>query len=109
VHDILVDLHAVGGFGERAEGQAKLVLRGRDFVVMLVAGQAHFEHRRDHLGAHVDGAVDRRDGEITALGARTVREIAALIAAAGVRRQLDIVDFEARLVVAGFENGHRRT
>ena len=78
-HDILVDLHAVGGLDQRAEGQAELVLRGGDLVVVLVAGQAHFEHGRDHLAADVDGAVDRRDREIAALGARTVAEVAALI------------------------------
>ena len=54
VHDVLVDLHAVGGFDQRAEGQAEFVLRGGDFVVVLVAGQAHLDHRRDHLAADVD-------------------------------------------------------
>src|SRR3546814_9143698 len=70
-------------FGQRAEGQAKLVLCGGDFMVMLVARQSHFEHRRNHFGADVDGAVDRRNGEVTALGARPVREVAALIAESG--------------------------
>src|SRR3546814_13233367 len=79
MHDIFVDLHAVGGFGERAEGQAELVLRRGDLMVVLVAGQAHFEHRRDHLGTDVDRAVDRRDREIAALGARAVGGGAALI------------------------------
>ncbi len=54
MHDILVDLHAVGGLGQRAEGQAQLVLRGGDLMVVLVAGQAHFEHGGDHLAADVD-------------------------------------------------------
>src|SRR3546814_4631823 len=72
-------------------------------MVMLVAGQAHLQHRRDHLGADVDRAVDRRDGEIAALGAGPVGEVAALIGAAGVGGQLDIVDLEARLVVARLE------
>jgi hypothetical protein len=103
MHDVLVDLHAVGGLRQRAEGQAQLVLRGCDLVVMLVAGQAHFEHRRDHLAADVDRRVDRRDGEIAALGARTVAEVAAFILAAGVGRQLDIVDLEVRLGVVRVE------
>ena len=53
VHDIFVDLHAVGGLDQRAVGQAELVLRGGDLVVVLVARQAHLEHRRDHLAADV--------------------------------------------------------
>src|SRR3546814_19713884 len=91
------------GLGQRAEGQAELVLRRRDLMVMLVAGQAHLQHRRDHLGADVDRAVDRRDGEIAALGAGPVGEVAALIGAAGVGGQLDIVAPEAGLVVARLE------
>ena len=75
------------------------MLRGGDFVVMLVAGQAHFEHRRDHLGADVDAAVDRRDREIAALGARTVAEVAAFIFLAGVGRQLDVVDLVVAIAV----------
>jgi hypothetical protein len=54
VHDIFVDLHAVGGLHQRAEGQAQFVLGGGDFVVVLVAGQAHFEHGRNHFAADVD-------------------------------------------------------
>ena len=41
------------------------------------------------------GAVDRRDREIAALGARPVAEIAVLIFGGGVGRQLDVVDGEA--------------
>src|SRR3546814_17811808 len=59
--------------------------------------------RSNHLGADVDRAVDRRDGEIATLGARPVAKVSALIGAAGVGRQLDIVQLEARLVIAGFE------
>ena len=44
MHDILIDLHAVGGLRQRAKGQTKLVLGGGDFMVVLVARQAHFEH-----------------------------------------------------------------
>jgi hypothetical protein len=63
---------------QRAEGQAEFVLGGGHFVVMLVAGQAHFEHGRDHFAAHVDAAVDRGDREVAALGARTVAQVAGL-------------------------------
>ena len=49
------------------------------------------------------GAVDRRDREIAALGARPVGEVAALIFAAGVGRQLDVVDLEAASGVAVLE------
>src|SRR3546814_13268524 len=62
VHDIFVDLHAVGGRDERAEGEAQLMLRGGHFMVVLVAGQAHFEHGRYHLAADVHAAVDRQIG-----------------------------------------------
>jgi hypothetical protein len=92
VDDIFVDLHAVGGLDQLAVGQAELVLRGGDLVVVLVARQAHLDHGRDHLAADVDGAVDRGDREIAALGARPVGEVAAVIFAAGVGRQLDVVD-----------------
>ena len=71
------------------------MLRGGDLVMMLVHRQAHFEHGRDHLAADVHRAVDRRDREIAALGARPVAEIADVIFAAGVGRQLDVVDAEA--------------
>src|SRR3546814_20065234 len=70
---------------------------------MLVARQAHLQQRRTHLGADGDRAVDRRDGEMATLGARPVAKVSALIGAAGVGRQLDIVQLEARLVIAGFE------
>ena len=79
VHDIFVDLHPVGGLDEAAVGEAELVLGGGDLVMVLVHRQAHFEHRRDHLAADIHRAVDRRDGEIAALGARPVGEVAAFI------------------------------
>ena len=79
------------------------MLRGGDLVVVLVARQAHLEHGRDHLAADVDRAVDRGDREVAALGARTVAEVAAVVFAAGVGRQLDVVDLEARAGVAVLE------
>ena len=99
VHDIFVDLHAVGGLDQAAIGQAELVLRSGDFVMVLVHRQAHLEHGRDHLAADVHRAVDRSDGEIAALGARAVGEVAAFIFAHRVGRQLDVVDLEAAGVV----------
>ncbi len=77
--DIFVDLHAVSGLDQFAIGQPEFVLGGGDFMVMLVAWQAHFEHGRNHLGADVAGAVDRGDGKIATLGARPMAEIAAFI------------------------------
>ena len=68
------------------------MLGGGDLMMVLVAGQAHFQHGRDHLGADVAGAVDRCDREIAALGARPVGEVAAFIFAARIARQLDIVE-----------------
>jgi hypothetical protein len=103
VHDVLVDLHAVGGLGQRAVGEAELMLPGRHFMMVLVHRQAHLDHGRDHLGADIDGAVDRRDREIAALGARAMTEIAAFILPPGVGRQLDIVDAEVGGVVAVLE------
>ncbi len=79
VDDVFVDLHAVGGLDQPAVGEAELVLGGRDLVMVLVHRQAHLEHRRDHLAADVHCAVDRRDREVAALGARAVGEVAAFI------------------------------
>ena len=103
VDDIFVDLHPVGGLDQRAVGQAELVLGGGDLVMVLVHRQAHLEHGRDHLAADVHRAVDRGDGEIAALGARPVAEVAAVIFAAGVGRQLDVVDAETAGVVSVLE------
>jgi hypothetical protein len=47
--------------------------------------------------------IDRRDGEVAALGARAVAQVAAFIFLAGVGRQLDIVDREARAGIAVLE------
>jgi hypothetical protein len=99
MHDIFVDLHAVSGLDQRTKGKAQFVLRGSNFMVMLIAGQAHFQHGGDHLAADVNGAVYGRDREITALGARTVAEVTGFIGAASVGRQFDIVDAEARSII----------
>jgi hypothetical protein len=103
VDDIFVDLHSVGGLGQSAVGEAELVLGGGDLVMMLVHGKAHLDHRRDHLAPDVHRAVDRRDREIAALGARAVAEIADLIFAARIGRQLDVVDAEIGSIVAVLE------
>ncbi len=97
LHDIFVDLDAVAGFDQLAEGQAQFVLAAGDFMVMLVHGQAHFHQRGHHFGANVGGHVDRADREIAALGAGTVTHIAAVIFRAAVGGQFDIV----QLVEAG--------
>jgi hypothetical protein len=49
------------------------------------------------------GAVDRGDREIAALGSRPVGEVAAVIFAHRVGRQLDVVELEARGIVAVLE------
>jgi hypothetical protein len=94
---------------QRAVGQAELVLTGGDLVMMLVHRQAHLDHGRDHLAADVDSTVDRRDREIAALGARPVAEIADVIFAAGIGRQLDVVDPESSWCCSRPRNGRRRT
>ena len=109
VDDIFVDLHPVGGLDQLAVGQAELVLGGGDLVMMLVHRQAHLEHGRDHLAADVDRAVDRRDREIAALGARPVGEVAAFIFAAGVGRQLDVVERVEAGAHSRPRSGRRRT
>src|SRR5688572_32744985 len=60
--------------------------------------------RSDHLAADVDRAVDRGDREVAALGARTVGEVAAFQFGAGVGRQLDVVDLEARAGIRSEEH-----
>ncbi len=85
--DVLVDLHVVGERDHGAELDAEFVLGGGHFVVMLFDDDAHFSHHREHLGADVLAAVDRRHGEVAALGARTVAEVAHLVVGAHVRGQ----------------------
>ena len=75
------------------------MLGGGDLMVMLVARQAHLEHGRDHLSPDVDRAVDRRDREIAAFGARPVAHVPALVDAAGVGRELDVVEVEVAAVI----------
>ena len=101
--DVLVDLHVVGHADHRAELDAELVLGGGDLVVVLLDDDAHLGHHREHLGAHVLGAVDRRHREVAALGARTVAEVAGLVLGAHVRGQLRAVEDEARVVGIGRE------
>ncbi len=98
VDHILVDLHVVGSRGERLEFRAELVLRSRHFVVVLFDMNAHLLHDRQHFAAEVLAAVDRVGGEVAALRARTVAEIACFIGSVGVRREFDGVEFEAGLV-----------
>ncbi len=103
VNHVLVNLHPVGCLDEVAVGEAELVLRGCDLVMVLVHRQAHLDHGRDHLSADIHRAVDRGDGEVAALGSRPVGKVAAIIFAVGVGRQLDVVDPEATGVVGVFE------
>ena len=100
MRDICVDLNTVCSLHQRAEGEAEVMLRGSHLMVVLVAGQTHFEHGRDHFAADVDGAVDGCDGEIADLGARTVGKVAAVIAASGVGLELVIFVSGARCNLA---------
>ena len=101
--DVLVDLHVVGHRDHRAELDAELVLGGGHFVVVLFDDDAHLGHDREHFGADVLAAVDRRHGEVAALGARTVAEVAHLVLGAGVGRQFERVELEAGVVRVGRE------
>ncbi len=95
---VLVDLHVVGERDHRPELDAEFMLRGGDLVMVLLDDDAHLRHDREHLGADVLAAVDRRYREVAALGARTVAEVAHLVLGAGVRRQFRAVELEARVV-----------
>jgi hypothetical protein len=72
----------VGQRDHRAELDAELVLGGRHLVVVLLDHDAHLRHHREHLGADVLGAVDRRHREVAALGAGTVAQVAHLVVGA---------------------------
>lgn len=98
VHNILVDLHLVGAGDQRVELHAQLVLCGSHFVVMLFNDDAHFGENRQHFGAHVLQAVDRRNREITALDARTVAEVAGLVVGVVIGRQFGRIELEAGVV-----------
>ena len=98
VDHVLVDLHVVGQRDHRVELDAELVLGGGHLVVVLLDRHAHLGHHREHLGADVLGAVDRRHREVAALGARTVAEVAHLVVGAAVGGQLGAVELEAGVV-----------
>ena len=86
---------------QRRELQAELVLRRRDFVVVLLDLAAHARHRAEHFRAHVLRGVLRRHREVALLGADVVAEIAAFILGVGVGREFDRVELEAGLVGLG--------
>ena len=93
----------VGDVDHRGEFDAELVLSGGHLVVVLLDGDAHLRHHRDHLGADVLAAVDRRNGEVAALGARAVTEVAHLVLGARIRGQLGEVHAETGVVRIGGE------
>ncbi len=72
-------------------------------MVVLLDRDAHLGHHRQHLGADVLGAIDRRDREIAALGAGTMGEVAHLIIRAAVRGQFGGVELEAGVERIGGE------
>src|SRR5215468_643223 len=65
---------------------------------MFFYRHTHFGHHREHLGADVLSAVDGWHGEIAALGARPMSEVAHLVFGAGVGGQLGAVEPEAGVV-----------
>ena len=80
---------------QRRELGAELVLRRRDLVVVLFDREAHLGHDRQHLGAQVGGAVDRRHREIAALDRRAMAGIAVgefLVADVGAFLAVDLVE-----------------
>ena len=79
------------------------MLSSGNFMVMLVHGQAHFEHSGDHFAANIDCAIHWRNWEITALRTRTVAQIATFIFGAGVGGQFNVIDLIIGCVVAVFE------
>ena len=66
-----------------------------DLVVVLLDLDAHLGHDREHLGADVLAAIDGRHGEVAALGARTMAEVAHLVVGTAVGGELGRVDLEA--------------
>ena len=98
VDHVLVLLDLVGLLGQRSEDQPELMLRRGDLVVMLVDLHADPLHRREHLRADVLRAVDRGQGEVAALDARTMAHVAHLELGVGVPGRVRRVDLEAHLV-----------
>ena len=98
VDHIFVDLHLVGHGDQRRELHAELVLGGGHLMVMLLDGDAHLSHHREHLGAHVLCRILRIHREIAAFCAHAVAEIAGLIFPVGITRQFDRVELEAGIV-----------
>jgi hypothetical protein len=72
---------------ERLKLDAELMLGGGYLMVMLFHRHTHLRHVHQHVGAQVLGGVDRRHGEIAALGSHAVAEVAALVLGIVVRRQ----------------------
>jgi len=103
VNNILVDLHVVGAAGQLFELHAEFVLCSGHFVVVLLGRNTHFVHHGQHLGADVLCAIDRRNREVTALGARTVAQVAGFVFGTHVGRQFGAVEDETCVVRVGIE------
>ncbi len=76
VDHILVDLHVVGRADQRVELDAEFGLGGGHLMMVLLDRHVHLVHDGQHLGAHVDLAVHRRNREIAALHRDAVAVIA---------------------------------
>nr|AIA13205.1 Unknown Function [uncultured bacterium] len=74
------------------------MLRGRDFMMVLLDAHAHLGEHGQHLGAHVLRRIDRRNGEIATFHARPVAKVARFIRCVVVRRQFGRVQPETGVV-----------
>jgi len=99
--DVLHALRPVGALDQRAELGADFHLAGaRHFVVEHFYRHAQRFEDQHHFGAHVVRRIDRRNGEVAALGGGAVAAVAAfqLLAAVPGRFVLfDLVEAVARL------------
>ena len=85
VHAVLEDLGGVGLLHQGVEAHADLALAGgTHLVVMHFKGQSHLLHRGAHGGADVVQGIYRRHGEVSALDAGPVADVAVFEGVAGL-------------------------
>ncbi len=97
VHDVLDDLRPVGALDQRAELGADFELAGRrHFMVVHFDRHAHLFHQQAHFRTHVLERIDRRNGEVAALHARTMAGVAAFEFQAGGPRRFFGLDLDER-------------
>ncbi len=102
--DVLVEHQLVGCVQQAVEAIVDLRLSGcADLVVSSLYLDADRAEVRHHVVAQVGVVVDRRHREVTALVARLVAAVAALLDAAGVPLALDRVDEVVAGILLGLE------